>query len=202
MSNIVFKPMYDTKLFTEIWESADDFKTDFQASPFAGSIHYGEAKPSPETGNYPDNVSLLYYLLYARYGNNPVANMDEEQFKYKIYSVIFQYGPTWEKRLEIQEKLRKLSDDDLRLGAKAIYNQALNPSTAPTTNSLEELTYINGQNVTNYKKAPMEAYGILWDLLNTDVTERFIARFKVCFKQFIAPERPMLFVTEEEEDND
>jgi hypothetical protein len=54
------------------------------ASPFASSI---------STSN-PDNVSLVYYLLYARYGNNPIANRDENQFKFKIFSVIFQYGPT------------------------------------------------------------------------------------------------------------
>lgn len=88
---------YNTPLFTNIWGSADAFKTDLQASPFAGSIHYGEANPNPKPGepaNYPDNVSLLYYLLYARYGNNPIANTDINQFKYKMYSVIFQYGPT------------------------------------------------------------------------------------------------------------
>lgn len=198
--SINIRPMYDTKLFTEIWDSADSFKTDFQASPFAGCIHYGEAKPSPETGNYDDDVSLLYYLLYARFANNPIANMDETQFKYKIYSVIFQYGPTWEKRLEIQDKLRKLTEEDMRLGSKAIYNSAMNPSTEPTTNTLEELTYINGQNVTKYKKSPMEAYGILWDLLNTDVTERFINRFRVCFKQFVAPEKHLWYISDDEED--
>ena len=82
---------YNTPLFTNIWGSADAFKTDLQASPFAGALHYGETAGGV---TYPDNVSLLYYLLYARYGNNPIANTDINQFKYKIYSVVFQYGPT------------------------------------------------------------------------------------------------------------
>lgn len=154
-------PQYSTMLFTDVWDSAEDFKTDFQAGPFAGCIHYGEAKPSPETGNYDDDVTLLYYLLYARYGNNPIANRDVNQFKYKAFSIIFQYGPTWEKRLDIQKKLRELTAEELATGSKAIYNTALNPSTAPSTQATDELNYINQQNTTNYKKSKMDAYAQL-----------------------------------------
>lgn len=191
--------LYSTPLFTDIWKSADEFKTEYLASPspLNGSIHHGE---TVGTVTYPDNVSLLYYLLYARYGNNPIANMDENQFKYKVYSVIFQYGPTWQKKLEIQEKLRGLSDEDLRSGAKAIYNHAFNPSEAPATDSEEALSYINDQNQTINKRGKLDAYGFLWGLLSTDVTEAFVDRFKICFKKVVFPERPVLY--EEEEDND
>ena len=44
-----------------------------------------------------------------------------------------------------------LSEEDIRLGSKAIYNQALNPQTEPSTKSLEELTYINQQNTTTQR---------------------------------------------------
>lgn len=189
-------PKYTTNLFTEIWEDAASFKTDYQASPLAGAIHYGE---TVGTVTYPDNVSILYYLLYSKYGNNPIANYDEEQWKFKIFTVIWQYGPAWQKRLEVQEQLRGLSEDDLLKGSKAIYNHAFNPSDAPGTGTLDELGFINDQNTTNYKKSKMEAYAQLWDLLSTDVTAEFLARFKGCFKTFVAPERPLLYVTEEED---
>ena len=94
-------PQYTTVLFTDIWDSAEDFKADLDDSAFAGCMQDGS------TQGQPDNVSLLYYLLYAKYGNNPIANNDVTQFKYKIYSVMFQYGPTWEKKLDIQHKLHK-----------------------------------------------------------------------------------------------
>ena len=178
-------PQYSTILFTDVWNSYQDFLEDFNDSPFAGSI---------------TKTEILFYLLYARYGNNPIANRDTHQFKFKIFSVIYQYGPTWEKRLAIQEDLRGLSGDDLLKGAKAIYNTALNPSTAPSTGSLDDLTYINSQNTTNYKKSKMDAYAQLWALLETDVTEDFLAKFKKCFKVFVAPEKPLLFVTEEDEE--
>jgi hypothetical protein len=78
-----------------------------------------------------------------------------------MFSVIFQYGPTWEKKLDIQEKLRDLTEAEILAGAKAIYNHAFNPETTPSTASLEELNYINDQNITNYKKSKLEAYSIL-----------------------------------------
>ena len=126
-----------TKKFTDIYSSYTTFKTDYDASALNGAIS-------------SDNLQILYYLLYAKYGNNHITNLDENQFKYKLFSIIWQYGPTWEKRLEIQGNLRAFntdfSDPDdptkskaLLEGAKAIYNHAYNPSTEPSTQSLEEL---------------------------------------------------------------
>lgn len=180
-------PQYSTILFTDVWESVNDFLYDYQNNGI------------PKTIDVAKSAQTLYYLLYARYGNNPIANRDVNQFKAKVMSIIFSYGPTWEKRLDIQAKLRSLTDDEIRVGAKAIYNQALNPSDAPGTGTLEELDYINQQNTTNYKKAPMEAYGQLWELLSIDVTTEFINKFKVCFKTFVMPERPLVYETEEDE---
>lgn len=181
-------PEYDTKLFTQIWEDVTSFLEDYNDSGIPRTIS-------------TTNATTLYYLLYAKYGNDPIANRDINQFKYKVLSIIFEYGPTWEKRLDIQQKLRNLTDDELIRGAKAIYNSALNPSTAPSTATLEELDYINAQNTTNYKKSKMEAYAQLWELLNTDVTSAFVGKFKICFKQFVRPEKPLIYVTEIEGDD-
>lgn len=182
-------PRYDTKLFTEIYDDAGTF------------VYYYKHCGIPTTIS-DSNCNTLYYLLYAKYGNNPIANYDEEQFKYKICSIIFQFGPTWEKRLQIQQNLRGLTEDDLRLGSKAIYNHAFNPSQAPSTSTLTELDYINDQNTTNYKKSKMDAYMQLWELLKTDVTGEFLAKFQRCFKQFVTPEKTWIYVTELEQDSE
>ncbi len=179
-------PQYSTVLFTDIWDNVDDFKEDLADSPFAGCI---------STSN-PDNVSIVFYLLYARYGNNPIANLDEMQWKFKIFSVIFQYGPTWEKRLELQGKIRALTDSDLLTGSKAIHNHAFNPSTAPSTGDLNELPYINDQQTSSFKKNKLDAYTQQWDMLETDVTEDFLNKFKKCFKIFVSPERPLVYVSD------
>lgn len=185
-------PEYSTMTFTQIWDEADEFVDEYKSS----GLYISNSKVSD------DSVTTIFYLLYARYGNNPIANRDINQFKYKVFATIMQYGPTWEKRLSVQKAIRDLTVDDIRLGSKAIYNQAMNPSTTPTTSALEEITYINAQNTTNYKKSPLEGYSILLDLLNTDVTKEFIDKFKICFKVFVQPERPIIYVSEEDEEDD
>ena len=102
-NNVWYRPKYSTKIFTEVWDEADKFLEDLNDSPFANAIT-------------ADNEELLYYLLYAKYGNSPIANMDENQFKFKVFSIIFQYGPTWEKRLDIQQTLRSMSLQDILAG--------------------------------------------------------------------------------------
>lgn len=203
MSNIIKTPQYSTMLFTDIWSKAEDFLADYEeAGVFTEPVIEDGVVVKAGTKLTDDNVTLLFYLLYSKYGNNPIANNDINQFKYKVYSIMFQYGPSWEKRLDIQEKLRALRDEDIQKGSKAIYNSAQNPSTAPSTSALEELTYINSQNTTNYKKSKMDAFAQLWELIDADVTGDFIAKFKVCFKQFVRPENPLLYITDLEEEGE
>ena len=311
-------PQYDTKLMTEVWSQASDFLTDYQNAGIPTTISN-------------QNATTLYYLLYARYGNTPIANYDENQWKYKMFSIIFQYGPTWEKRLDIQTTLRGLQISDLvdngsfhelfnhsasesssKTGSdnntrtlnttekntgtstlantgtdttdstgtqdvahtgtvgtsgetEDIKNHAYNPGTAPAQNAYSPLSYINEQNATknnvdstvtnnltdtttnNLKNqtthnttstttndlsradtgtitdaravtdsaeaenksqnetttvmtaGKLKAYEKLLELLETDVTGNFISKFKVCFKQFVMPERHMIYVTENED---
>ena len=135
----------------------------------------------------------------------------------------------------MQEDIRNLSLQEIMTGTKTdwtsegtqsqsnsgndtkITNHAYNPSTAPSTQSTNELNYIDQQDVAKgsatstiqgtdnrttgqtITKSKMDAYAQLWDLVATDVTNDYIAKFKKCFKQFIMPERNMVYVTEDEE---
>ena len=270
-------PQYDTKLFTDIWDNATDFIYDY--------THVGIPTTISNT-----NATTLFYLLYARYGNNPIANYDQTQFKYKLFSIIFQYGPTWEKRLSIQETLRGLQLEDLltdgglselfgHQGANSssktdstnstrtidndttstgsvtvdtdsdntdVKNHAFNPSSAPAVDAFSPLTYINQQEankaivdgtqkttndlagssdttdqvsangtstVTGNDSATnqltrslttgkLKAYERLLALLDTDVTGEFLTKFRVCFKQFVLPERTWIYVSEDEGDDE
>lgn len=301
MSSMI--PQYDTKLMTEIWEEAEDFVYDYK--------HVGIPTTISDA-----NATTLFYLLYARYGNNPIANYDENQFKYKMFSVIFQYGPTWEKRLSVQQTLRDMQLADLvdngqlaelfssqgstsqtssgtngntrtlntqeaNTGTQAVAhtgtvgtignndiqnsgndttidNHAFNPGTAPANNAFDPLAYINEQKAqkitkgtkseqdtdstttynntdtttNNLSKADtgtitdagttsgtvsgtdsksnsttttmtagkLKAYEKLLELLESDVTGDFISKFKICFKQFVIPERTWIYVSEEDDE--
>lgn len=180
---------YRNKKFTDIWPDVSSFLNDYWNAGLVPNL--------AET-----YMTTLYYLLYARYGNSTIASFDETQFKYKVFSTIFMYGPTWAKRLDIQTEVRQLTIQEVQKGGKAIYNSALNPNQAPTTSSLEELKYINQQNTSNYLKSKPEAYAIIIDLLETDVTEEFIERFKKLFLTIVSPERPLWYITSEETGDD
>lgn len=220
-------PNSATKTFVQIFDTYNKFETAYKASALKNAI----------TDN---NLEILYYLLYAKYGNNPITNFDENQWKYKVFGVIFQYGPTWEKKLAIQATLRGLNETQIKTGmARAIsntgtvgntgsntynnltsadsgsdvHNHAYNPSTAPSTQSTTELDYINEQHVDKYGKTNtmsgsvsntntqtnnlatsdaitkgiLDGYAELWDILVSDVTEDFLAKFKPLFKKFVSP---------------
>ena len=174
---------YRTRKFADIWPSADAFIQDYQASAIPQKLKVADA-------------TTLYYLLYARYGNSSIANSDENQFKYKIFSTIYIGGATWAKKQEIQDKLRAMTEDEILAGTKAINNHAYNPQTAPTTDTVEELNYINEQNTTKYKKSKLDGYALLWAILNDGVTERFLREFRYHFLVVVEPQLPLWYVTD------
>lgn len=178
---------YRTRKFTDIYSDVDAFLQDYSDNGLPMLVD-------------TTNMTTLFYLLYARYGNSNIASSDENQFKYKLFSIVFQYGPTWAKRLEMQEQIRNLTEDELRESAKAIYNHSYNPSTLPSTDTLDELLTINDQNVTKHKRSKTDAYALLNDLLETDVTEEFIGRFKKLFITIVEPELPLWYVTNGQEE--
>lgn len=180
---------YRTRKFTDIYPDVTTFTNDYNNIGIPTTIT-------------SENISTLYYLLYAKYGNSHIANSDETQFKYKLFGTVFSYGPTWEKRLDMQNELRTMSDDDLIKGSKQIVNHSYNPSTAPSTATLEELTTINEQNTNNYKRSKLDAYAFLWDLLATDVTTEFINKFKSLFLVIVEPQLPLWYVTELNQEED
>ena len=174
---------YRTRKFADIWPSADAFIQDYQASAIPQKLKVADA-------------TTLYYLLYARYGNSSIANSDEKQFKYKNFSTIYIGGATWAKKQEIQDKLREMTEDEILAGTKAIYNHAFNPQTAPTTDTVDELEYINEQNTTKYKKSKLDGYALLWAILNDGVTETFLREFRYHFLVVVEPQLPLWYVTD------
>lgn len=56
--------MYNTKTFSDVWDEANKFVSEYKTSGL-----YDVANTITD-----DNLNTLYYLLYAKYGNNPIAN--------------------------------------------------------------------------------------------------------------------------------
>lgn len=175
--------------FTDVFPKIDEFINEYRAAHIQQRVKN-------------ENISTLYYMLYARYGNSTIASSDTNQFKYKLWTIIFSYGPAWEKRIEIQDKLLSLTDEEIQKGNTTIYNHAFNPSTAPSTETLEEIQYINDQTAQKSKRGIMDAYAYLWDLIDTDVTTEFLNRFQPLFLKIVEPELPLWYTTKLNEEDE
>lgn len=173
--------------FTDAYDSVDKFLKDYKNNGLPITIS-------------DESVTTLYYLLYGRYGNDIIASSDINRFKYRLFSLIWQYAPTWEKKIEIQRKLRLLTEQDIIKGSRQIYNHATNPSTEPSTDSDDELAYINDQNVSKNQRGILEGYEALTMLLKNDVTQELLNRFQKLFLVVVQPEEPLLYIEEETDD--
>lgn len=188
---------YNYPLFTDVWDNSTDFSTFYSNCGIPAKL------------SSANSITTIYYLLYAKYGNTPIAFGDEYQFKMNVMSKIFMYGPAWERELSIQDTLRGMSEADLLKGSSQMYNHANNPSNPVTvttgatgdtpvisqTGTLtdREIGYINDQNVTINTRGKLEGYAVLVELLKKDVTNAFIDKFNELFCICAAKQRVPMF---------
>ena len=174
-----------TRTFAEIYPTVDDFKAAYDSNPFATATNINDSE-----------IIKIYYLLYANYGNSSICSSDEYRFELKLFSIIYQYGPIYIQKKIIQEKIVDTPYNDFKSGGKVIYNTALNPNVAPSTDTLTELPYINNQNTNNYVKSDAESMQIKWDLMNDNLESEFLAKFKPLFLKIVNPTVPLWYISE------
>lgn len=143
-------------------------------------------------------LETIYILLMGEYASSSIMSFSEDQFRLRLFTLIMSYGPQYERELKLQDTLLRMTDEELQLSSKAIYNSSFNPSEAPTTDTLDELTTINQQNVTKHKRSKLDAYAMLTDLLNADLTKQFIKRFDHLFVRVLRTNNPLYYTTEVE----
>lgn len=176
-------PSYKNKLMHNVWSDVESFKNDFNNS-------YAKSCISEES------AEITYNLVFARFADTPISG-NQESFKAKMFSVIFRFGPSWEKRLDIQKKIRGLSDEDIMRGSRTVSNSALNPSNEPSISEAENgLAEINSQVATHMKRGKLEGYAALLALIDKDVTSEYIGKFAECFIKFFIPDNDALYVDE------
>ena len=185
-------PMYNTKTFVQILPDFASFKKLFDED-------FDQYAKDCITST---SLNQLYWILYSRYADSPIANLSESRFKAKIVAITFQKAPTWEKKLQVQTTLRGLTEAELQAGARTIFNLALHPETEPGTDTDTELTYINAQDVSKQKRSKLDAYSYLMDVLRSDVTEELIQSYAKLFSKFVSPTSTRIYendISEEEE---
>lgn len=186
LGNYSYYGNYRTRTFFDIYSEASDFISDYN-SLFPGTMTDQE-------------LTRAYYLILSQFKNSHIANSDENQFRMRCCSILFANGPTWSKKLDIQLKLRNLTEEEIMTGSVAIYNHSNNPSTLPGTATLKELPTIDDQNTQHFIKSKLEAYSVLWNVLATDITSEFVAKFAKLFIKIAQPDAPLWYANEKEED--
>lgn len=165
-------PEYENLTFDLVFPSAAEFTTKLRATSLITEIEITDAF-----------LELLFGMLYAKHGTDPIVSANEPQWVYKVALTTKAEAPTYIKKADIQKNLRALTLDEMREGYKNIFNHAVNPSTKPSTENTEELPYVNDQNVNKGKKGVADAYAYLWDILNSNITEEFLRKYDKLFSK-------------------
>lgn len=168
------------RTFLDIWQSFDTFKADYdELNEFNVVIDEAYLKKT-------------FYLLVARYGDQAITGYrDEPRWKLMVFATIGTYAPVWEEKSKLQETIRNMSIEQFKTASKTIYNTALNPNSQPSTNSLEELNYINSQNTSNRIVSDYDAIARKWELLNDDLDKNYMDHFKGLFSKFLLTDSPL-----------
>lgn len=180
---------YLNMTFADIYSDYEEFKEDAK----------GMAAKLIPIDFTDESLEVLYYLLLAHYGNNSIASSDINRFKLNLFAIVYQHGGTWQKKVTLQTAIRTMKEEDTRVGSREISNHAYNPATPASTASLDEITYIDQQSSRGHKKSLLEAYAEVSALMEEDITENFIARFKSLFLWIVSPQRPLWYVTDEDD---
>ena len=185
--------LFNNKLFSQIWQDADAFLADYE-----------DYEDNIDDLNKVDDkyVKLTWQLIASKYANTPIRSDSESQFKLSVFGIMFSEAPTFVKTLEIQKKIRELTDAELMAGESVISNQANNPDETPSTQTLDELQYINRQQVAKHKKSKIQAYALQSSMLQGDLSEAYVRKFASLFAIVFVPARFIYpTIIEEAEDN-
>lgn len=182
----------DQELFTASWtKTLSDIFPDYESflETYTGS-------GLPNRFKDLDFLKTIYFILMGEYSNSSIKAMSEDLFRVRFLTLVHAYGPQLERELQIQDDLLKMSTEELMISSKAIFNTALNPSEAPSTDTIDELPYINQQNTTKHVRSKLDAYMLLEELLNDNLIKDFIKRFDHLFVIVLRTNNPLFYKTE------
>lgn len=168
--------LYNRKMFNDVYPDANSFLKGY---------HEYESAIDDLNAVEDKYVVLTWQLIASKFGNTPIRSEDESQFKLSVYSVMFSEAPTFVTKLTVQAKIRNLTDSELMEGETSIANAARNPATAPGTQSMNELPYIDNQNVTKQKRSKLQAYALQLGLVENDLSETYVRKFEPLFARVI-----------------
>lgn len=174
----------------QVWENDTEFITDCNNSVLPINLTDAE-------------LSMTFALLYARHGGDCIRSLSKDQWKYKVFSVLFQKGPIWSKNLAIQNQLQQLTEDEITTGGKVITNASENPTEIPLGGTMDDsgLATINSQNVNITKRNKIISYRMYLESLE-DPTEQYMSYFEPLFSKIGIELDAYQFISEDDEEEE
>lgn len=175
-------------IFTDIWEEPSEMITDFRNS-YLNKALFTDA-----------SLGILFTQLYAKHGSDHIRYSDAEQWKYAVFSIIYNEGMRWQVSRLKQDELEALTEDEILYGGKVVNNATQNPSTSDQDMAdTEGLPTIDVQNASiNVMNKVVAFTGYLNSL--KDVTTEFINKFDKLFSVVVTNPGRVMYVTEEEDE--
>lgn len=180
--------VYRNEKFSDVFPDYATFLAEYEGCGLPTNIRHADPV-SPSTDE--NSLKTLYLLLVGRFMSSTIASDTVEQFKIKLFSIIYEYGPNWEKQLDYQKKIRAMTDDDILTSSTVRHYHGFNPTSEFTIG--QDVNFVNEQNTQLYKKNKGEAYALADGLLDSSITENFLRKFKKLFLSIVNPEFPQFY---------
>lgn len=176
-------------LFSDVWDTPESFISDFRASGL-------NVATITDT-----NLNVLYCQLFARHGSDHIRSNNSNQWKYKVFAIIFNKGPKWQAALAKQTELQNLTDEELTFLGRTITNQSGNTTVVNEGGTITEdaLDTVDKQDVNITRGNKLVAIRAFIDSLQ-DVSSAFISEFDQLFSRVVFAPNTNLYTFEEEDE--
>lgn len=172
----------NSRTFSEIYESYDDFKEDL-------------SKFGYDFSTFTENdLKLTFVFLVARYGDSEILGYSNVyRWKMRLQYLIFTYGKEWAIKRNIQEEILSLKEEDLERSGIQISNVSENPATLPNDTTVEELNYINKQVTNATKRDKLSMLILKYGALSSTANDEYMDKFKGLFSRFVSGDLPKYY---------
>lgn len=143
-------------------------------------------------------LNKIYLKLCIKYAVSNIRFTIKEMFIYQFCSIFDDEFSKFKRRYDINQNLKNITIDNIKILNETISNQADNPNYTPDTPD-KALSYITAQNAVFNKINDLDAYIRQLETLMTEGFEEFINKFKELFVSFVDNE-PVFYCDNDNEE--
>lgn len=179
-----------TKTFYEQYPNVDKFVEMWNVSPFKIDTISQE------------EIRNMYYQLVSEYMVSHFAFIEPLQIDLQVAKTIYNYYPNLKKKLDLQDQILKMTEEDLADGNTAINSSMSNPDTDEISPSDATLPYTASKSIQTRKYSKPDRYTRQYNLIVDGLYDLYIKRFKSLFLTLIVGTNNLLSMDNKEWNTD